>query len=239
LKLKEHKVEEASAAGSPDRTSPRSNLLYYFNGFNSAIPEDWSDNEKIVAIEDFAARRGYGFKPHTVDYRRATEQAAELLQQLAGHTEADPRHVVFSGSSMGGWFARVMQLLLARARPGLPIEALAFNPAFDVGPHGHMLLGPQVNHVTLEAYEWTEQDSARLKTLEGSVDYDAPMPFFVYVDKGDEVIGWEYSAARHRRIARFHAFEGGSHSFEHAYEALVDFDFARKAHYVAARPPAS
>jgi predicted esterase YcpF (UPF0227 family) len=199
-------------------------LLYYFNGFNSAIPDDWSDNEKIVAVEGYAAARGLQFVPFTVNYRRAREHAAEILRQMAGETV---EQVVFSGSSMGGWFARIMQLLLVRERPGLPVEALAFNPAFDMGLHGHMLLGPQVNFVTLEEYEWTERDSAKLKHLEQSVDYDAPLPFFVYVDKGDEVIGWEHSAARHGEIARFLAFEGGSHSFEHSLEALQDFDSAR------------
>ena len=198
--------------------------LFYFNGFNSAIPEDWSDNEKIVAVESYAASRGLRFMPYSVNYRRAREHAEEILQRLA---DENVDHVVFSGSSMGGWFARIMQLLLARERPSLPAEALAFNPAFDLGLHSHMLLGPQFNFVTLEAYEWTERDSAKLRQLEDSVDYDAALPFFVYVDKGDEVIGWEYSAARHGAIARFVAFEGGSHSFEHSREALRDFDSSR------------
>jgi predicted esterase YcpF (UPF0227 family) len=127
---------------------------------------------------------------------------------------------------MGGWYARIMQLLLARMHPGLPVEALAFNPAFDLGLHGHRLLGPQLNFVTLEQYEWTQRDSAGLASLEASVDFDAPLPFFVYADKGDEVIAWDGSAARHARIARFVAFEGGSHAFEHAREALQDFDAA-------------
>ena len=199
-------------------------FLYYFNGFNSGIPDDWSDNEKIVAVEGYAAVRGLQFRPYTVNYRHAREHAQEILRQMAGETA---EQVIFSGSSMGGWFARIMQLLLVRKRPGLPVEALAFNPAFDLGLHGHLLLGPQINFVTLEEYEWTERDSAKLKRLEQSVDYDAPLPFFVYVDKGDEVIGWEHSAARHGDIARFLAFEGGSHSFEHSLEALRDFDSAR------------
>jgi predicted esterase YcpF (UPF0227 family) len=201
-------------------------LLFYFNGFNSAIPGDWSDNEKIVAVEDYARRRGFRFLPRSIDYRTAAADAAEILRLDDLQPAGAPQQVVFSGSSMGGWFARIMQLLLAGERPGLPVAALAFNPAFDLGLHGHMLLGPQVNHVTFEEYEWTEQDSAALKQLEASVDYDAGLPFFVYVDKGDEVIGWEHSAARHTPIARFFAFEGGSHSFEHAVAALEDFDHA-------------
>ncbi len=214
----------ASGEGSAGRSSAAEKLLYYFNGFNSAIPEDWSDNEKIVAVENYAGRRGFRFLPHSINYRRARDHAVEILGRIRERSAAAPVHVLFSGSSMGGWFARIMQLLLARDQPGVKVEALAFNPAFDLGHHGHMLLGPQVNFVTLEAYVWTEQDSARISQLEESVDYDAPLPFFVYVDKGDEVIPWEPSAARHGKIARFVAFEGGSHSFEHAREALQDFD---------------
>jgi predicted esterase YcpF (UPF0227 family) len=203
-------------------------LLFYFNGFNSAIPADWSDNEKLVAVEEFARSHGYRFLPTSVDYRRATERAREILES-AGPGLGGVQAVLFSGSSMGGWYARVMQLLLAARRPGLPCEALAFNPAFDLGLHGHLLLGPQLNFVTGEAYEWTEADGRRLAALEASVDFDAALPFFVYVDKGDEVIGWSHSAERHAPIAHFRAFEGGSHSFEHAREALADYASVRAA----------
>lgn len=209
-----------------------SDLLFYFNGFNSAIPADWSDNAKIVAVADHARQQGLRFLPWTVDYRRAREVATELLQWIGqacgGGADRAPGRVIFSGSSMGGWFARIMQVLLARDRPGLAVEALAFNPAFDLGLHGHRLVGPQLNFVTFEQYEWTERDSAGLARLEGSVDFDAPLPFYVYVDKGDEVIAWERSAARYAPIARFLAFEGGSHSFEHAREALRDFEAAAR-----------
>jgi uncharacterized protein len=206
-------------------------LLFYFNGFNSAIPADWSDNAKLVAVADHARQRGLRFVPWTVDYRRARETATEILQTIGracdGGTDQAPGGLLFSGSSMGGWFARIMQLLLAQDRPGLQAEALAFNPAFDFGLHGHRLVGPQLNLVTLEQYEWTERHSAGLARLEASVDFDAPLPYYVYVDKGDEVIAWERSAARHAPIARFLAFEGGSHRFEHAREALRDFEAAR------------
>jgi len=58
------------------------------------------------------------------------------------------------------------------------------------------------------------------------VDYGAALPFFVYVDKLDEVIGWKQSAAKHSPISRFIAFEGGCHSFDHFLEALADFENA-------------
>lgn len=204
-------------------------LLFYFNGFNSAIPADWSDNDKIVAVERYAVRHGFRFVPTTVDYRRAAQQANEILQRLCGDwpaTAGPGDCVVFAGSSMGGWFARILQLRLAEERPRWPIEALAFNPAFDLQQHGHMLVGPQVNFVTMESYDWTEQDSAALGRLEAAVDFDAHWPYFVYVDQGDEVIAWELSAARLAPIAHFRAFAGGSHHFEHAEAALADFHAA-------------
>jgi predicted esterase YcpF (UPF0227 family) len=198
-------------------------LLLYFNGFNSGIPGDWSDNQKISGVEDFALCQGFRFAPCTVDYRSAGERSAEILERVDEDFPGDSGQVIFSGASLGGWFARILQLKLAQRRPGLATEVLAFNPAFDLRLHGQVLLGPQVNTVTQERYEWAARDSERLGRLEQSVDYDAPLPFFVYVDKGDEVIDWRASAVRHAGISRFHAFEGGSHLFEHVPEALADF----------------
>lgn len=198
-------------------------LFFYFNGFNSAIQDDFSNSPKIVAAAEFALNQGFRFIPASIDYRRAASHLEDLLEQLHDKVE----EVVFCGSSMGGWFARIMQLSLARRRQGLTVTAIAFNPAYDVGLHQHLLLGPQLNHVTLEEYEWTQANSQALVTLEEQVDYDAELPFFVYCDKGDEIINWADSAARHSGISRFLAFEGGCHSFDHFNEALTDFSVQR------------
>lgn len=194
--------------------------FFYFNGFNSAIPDDFSDNAKITAVARFAESRGFRFTPVSICFRRAAEQAQEVLGMIPpASVEA-----VFCGSSMGGWFARIVQLMLNRSRPDIRTAAIGFNPAYDLSMHAYLLLGPQQNHVTLENYVWTSEHSAALRALETGVDYNAPLPFFVYLDKGDEVIGWERSAARHRPISRLVAFEGGCHSFDHFHEALADFD---------------
>ena len=197
-------------------------LLFYFNGFNSAVLDDYSGSPKIVAVAEYAQSRGYDFVPVSVCYRQALEQSKEILA-LVGESVDE---VVFCGSSMGGWFARIMQLLLDREKPLIKSSAIAFNPAFDLSMYGYMLVGPQLNYVTLEEYEWTRTHSEQLRSLESSVDYGAALPFFVYVDKMDEVIGWKQSAAKHSPISRFVAFEGGSHGFDHFREALLDFDTA-------------
>ncbi len=195
--------------------------FYYFNGFNSAIPEDWSKNPKIAGVAEYALGRDYEFLPTTIDFRRAGEHCRDIVESVSD-TEA---RVVFCGSSMGGWFARIAQLRLAAERPALRIDAVAFNPAFSLHRHGDLLVGPQENFVTGETYEWTAADSDRLVGLEESVDYDAPLPYFVYVDRGDEVIAWEHSAERHAGMTRFRVFDGGCHSFDHYREALQDFEF--------------
>jgi predicted esterase YcpF (UPF0227 family) len=196
------------------------NPFFYFNGFNSAIPGDYSDNPKIVAVDGYAKSRGYRFAPVSVCYRQAREKAGEILAMVEEPAEV----AVFCGSSMGGWFARIVQLMLAKERPEIRTAAIAFNPAYDLSMYGHLLLGKQRNHVTFEEYVWTLDDSARLRALESGVHYRGPLPFFVYLDKGDEVIGWERSSIRHAPISRLTVFEGGCHSFDHYHEALADFD---------------
>ena len=192
---------------------------FYFNGFNSAILDDFSDNPKIVAVADFARSRGYRFVPQSICFRHAREHSEEIIGKIGAAVD----EVVFCGSSMGGWFARIMQLKSGGAQPGLRTAAVAFNPAFDLVLYGHMLLGAQVNHVTGEKYTWTREHGRHLTALEREISYDSDDPFFVFVDKGDELIGWEQSAQRHSSISKFVAYEGGCHSFDHYNEALQSF----------------
>jgi len=195
-------------------------LFYYFNGFNSAILEDYSGSAKIVAVAEFVRKINFCFKPVSINFRQAELHRQVILDQIAD----DVDEVIFCGSSMGGWLARIMQLSLTEYRAGVKTAAIGFNPAFDLGPNEDFLLGPQMNFVTFEEYAWTADHGAQLKTLEEQVDYDAAQPFYVYCDKGDEVIPWQASALRHQGISRFMTFEGGCHSFDHFTEALRDFE---------------
>lgn len=194
--------------------------LFYFHGFNSAIPADISESPKISAVEEYARRTKRAFHPVNVDYRQVKKHSRELLASVDGDVE----RVLYCGASMGGWFARIMQILLARARPQLCVEAVVFNPAFNLAEFSHMLEGPQENYVTLEKYEWTRAHSLQMVELEASVDYSADLPFWVYVDSDDEVIDAQLSGKWHRDIARFKAYPGGCHSFDHSREALEDYD---------------
>ena len=192
------------------------NLFFYFNGFNSAIPDEIEPGSKLDEAQRFAAANGYRFRPVTIEYRRA---AAQLEEILAGIPE-DAEEVVFCGTSMGGWFARIAQVAAARA--GLRALAVAFNPVARL-ENMRAFEGPQLNYVTGERYQWRAKDTERLLALEASVDFGADLPFWVFCDKGDELIDWRLSRERYGAMARFHAFEGGEHRFIHAREALEIF----------------
>lgn len=202
-----------------DRLAKR-DTLYYCHGFASAIPADWSTNPKIAAVAEFCRRTGREFRPQNVDYREAGRRCAEILETI----EPDVQRVVFCGASMGGWLSRILQLDLLRRRPGLDVQAVVFNPAFNLAEFGHHLEGPQENYVTGERFEFTAAHSAELAALERSVDYRGDAPFRVYVDRDDETIDAGWSEAFHAGFARFRAFPGGCHSFDHAREALEDFE---------------
>ena len=195
------------------------NPLFYFHGFNSAIPGDISTSPKISAVADFCRATGRDFRPQNIDFRKADEQSVDLLAKVAKGVD----RVVYCGASMGGWYARIMQLLLARERPELAIDCVVFNPAFNLEGFSHFLEGPQVNYVTGERSEFTRAHSQRLIRLEQSVDYGADLPFWVYVDRNDETISAEWSEKFHVGISRFRVFPGGCHSFDHTREALEDY----------------
>lgn len=193
--------------------------LYYYHGFNSAIPDDISSSPKISAVADFCRATGRVFLPQNIDYRYADRYSRELLDAVPEDVES----VLFCGASMGGWFARIMQLMLAARRPGLAVEAVVFNPAFNLAEFSHYLEGHQVNYVTGAEHDFTAEHGAMLVALEHSVDYGADLPFWVYVDRDDEVINAEWSRRWHAGYSRFRAFPGGCHSFDHARQALEDF----------------
>ena len=200
------------------RADPR-DPLYYFHGFASAIPADYAESPKISAVADFCRATGRAFRPQNVDFRRAADRGREVLDTIG----PDVNRVTFVGASMGGWFARIMQLLLLRERPDLPVDAVAFNPAFNLEEFSHYLEGAQENYVTGERFEFTAGHGRQLAQLERSVDYRSAAPFRVYVDRGDETISAEWSERFHGEFAVFTAYPGGCHSFDHAREALEDY----------------
>lgn len=209
------------ALADPKSVQAGARPLFYFHGFNSGIPANLADSPKILTVEEYARRSGRDFRPLSIDYRRAQSHSQDILEQVG----PDAVEVLFCGASMGGWLARIMQLMLLQHRPHLEVEAVAFNPAFDLAQFGFMLEGEQVNSVTLEAYHWTAQHSNALVAMEQSVEYlTRDVAFNVYVDSDDEVINAGWSERFHQGFSRFTRFPGGDHSFQHAREALNHYD---------------
>ena len=215
----------ANATGAGTEEGRR--LFFYFNGFNSGILDDFSGSAKIVAAHDFAVGQGYGFVPVSTCYREVEEVYESVLARIDGSVP----EVVFCGSSMGGWFARVLQLTARQRWPGLSAACIAWNPAYNLAELAEVLLGPQQNFVTGERYEWTREHGEAMVRLERASGYPAAPPqdrsWYVYVDEDDEVIPLDGSREWHGERAIFTVFNGGCHSFDHAPESLEHFRVER------------
>ena len=57
-------------------------LFFYLNGFNSAIPDDFSNSPKIVAAAEYALDQGFRFIPVSIDYRRTAAHFEHILERL-------------------------------------------------------------------------------------------------------------------------------------------------------------
>ena len=197
-------------------------LLYYLHGFNSAIPDDLSDNPKLLELQRFCDGNDYELVLNSIDYQNIQEEIDSLVEQVSN---PEVTEVVFVGTSLGGWFARIVQLNCAEMHnPNKLIYAVAFNPSVNTGVSLREYANiSHENYVTGESTYWTMADCDMLSLAENEVDFETPMPFFVFVDKGDEVIPWASSLDEYDHISLFKSWEGGNHRFDHITESLNVF----------------
>ena len=112
------------------------------------------DRGECRAVRDVAAE--YGLLMISPDDRARTSwmgPAAEAdVRQLIRTCMKEHQigKVIICGGSMGGWVARIMQLLLAAERPGSQIEAVAFNRSLNLADFSHYLEGTHLIYVTGE-----------------------------------------------------------------------------------------
>lgn len=199
------------------------NKFYYFHGFNSAIPREWynqAKDSKLRTLSKWCRKNGYTFQPENIDYKKPAFHIRDLLYRMK-----DEELTIVSGCSLGGWFARIMQLKLVEQNPEKNVMALAFNPSVNPGESLLKARGWLENYKTKEQYAWTHIDCEELTDLQESVDYEETgEKFFVFLDSGDEQICPVYSSTYYAKFTPVTTFEGGSHSFEHTKEALSCID---------------
>lgn len=145
------------------------------------------------------------------------EQAVQTLSQeltiRLAEAQQTRQPLLLVGSSMGGFYG---QYLSRR----FPVNHLVMiNPALEPWELLRQLLGWQYNEALDERYYLSEAMVAatRRYAIEAA---DVGVPVTLLLDKGDELIDWRIANTIYAGIAEIHAFEGGSHTFEHMDEAL-------------------
>ncbi len=197
--------------------------LFYFHGWNSAIPLKPTRSAKMRAMLSFCRKNKYHFSPTNINYQIPVNEVARLvrdIEQAVYHEGIE--EVVLVGTSLGGWFARIVQLRCSHlVDDKISIQAVAFNPA--VNPAEALLEMTGKVHVNYESGKpaaWNRFDCEELAKAEAMVAMSGPYPFYVFVDKGDETIPWAVSRDAYKKMSNFTAYDGGSHRFVHAAEAL-------------------
>lgn len=201
--------------------------LYYFHGWNSAIPKKLHRSSKMRAMLSFCRKNKYQFRPTDVDFQVVDHTIRTVIRDIEEAIEYENiTEFVLVGTSLGGWLARIIQLNAAHlVDDEVTIQTIALNPAIE--PAEGLLIHTGKMHTNYESGEtkpWNRFDCEQLAETQAGVVMSAPYPFYVFVDKGDELIPWEESKEYYGKMSYFTAYDEGSHRFEHLAEALNEYE---------------
>ena len=197
----------------------------YFNGWNSAITQEWHKIPKLQKMNRWCKKNDYRFMPCHINWKKPTQCLRDILE----HTEEFDT-IIFCGTSLGGWFSRIIQIKAQEQWPEKKVHAIALNPSLNPGTRLMEVRGWVTNYVTGEEYAWTYIDCEELQEIEDSVDYLGKHPgiFMVALDEADELINYRDSyklfepclGVHDKGLNMFCQFPGGTHRFEHTAEVL-------------------
>jgi uncharacterized protein len=125
-----------------------------------------------------------------------------------------------AGSSLGGYYAT----WLCEHHPELVHKAVLINPAVLAHISLERYLGPQQNLYTGEAFDFTKEHIAEMRSFE------VPSPrrdsdYWLLVEEGDETLDYREAVEKYTR-SRQTVLPGGNHTFSrwHDYlDAVIDF----------------
>ncbi len=185
--------------------------LLYLHGFSSAAASRKANRLRAalaplpMTILDYPSHR-------PDDAIATTEQAVDAIRR---NHPGDA--IALIGSSLGGYYAQY----LAAARDDIA-KVVMINPALDPQPPLEAWIGPNINSVSGEPFEFTRDDWAALAR------YDVPRqaittPTLLLADAGDEVIPPAFAVAKYRGLpGKTVLYPGGDHGFAHLDEALPE-----------------
>jgi len=144
--------------------------------------------------------------------------AIATLVKFITHREAKNKKQKFLliGSSLGGFYAQYLATRLEQVS-GVVLINPALQPQLTLKPY----IGQLSNQVTGESFKFSERDFLEL------AEFDIPattvsVPTLVLLDKGDDVIDYQFAAHRYQDIGRVIAYPGGSHWFDHLEVAIPE-----------------
>ncbi len=144
---------------------------------------------------------------------QAVQSLSAELGILVEEVKQANQPLLLIGSSMGGFYAQYL------SRQFSVDHLVMINPALEPWELLRQFIGWQFNEALDERYYLSEEMVAA--TRQFAIDAtDGEVPTTLLLDKGDELIDWRIADSIYSGIAEIHAFEDGSHLFEHMDEAV-------------------
>lgn len=186
-------------------------MIIYLHGFNST-----GESAKGLALKHALTHEITVYTPtYHYDPARAINDLTHYIAQKIAEHPKDKKCMII-GSSLGGFYAQY----LARQFPGA--LAVLINPA--LGPIASLEnhLGENVNYYSGEKYILEPQHLEALKQFDIAQPCLAPVPTLLLIDKGDELIPYQYAVDKYQACGKLVLYAGGNHQFQHLAEAIPE-----------------
>ncbi len=187
------------------------NLYVYIHGFNTA-----GNGDKAIFLREHLP------EDHVISPTYPAQLPDLAIAILSDHIgrairEINPDHVIFVGSSLGGFYARY---LAHRVFPQAYLVMI--NPAIDAHIIMREALGPNKNYATGEEYIFEEENFQELENFAYLETHRVPT--LVLLDEEDELLDSKKTLAYYEEMPRVKVvcYPGGNHRFIHLDEALIE-----------------
>jgi len=179
--------------------------VIYLHGFASSGNSSKSDWLR----QQFA---GSGIDFISPDLPNKPRDAALFLDGYLAGFASEPLCLI--GTSLGGFFSAFYA-----GKHDWP--AVLINPLADMQDLIGSAMGQNENYATGESFTVDRADADQLIRMSESLRV-SESPTLLLLDRGDELLDYNKAVARFGEHANVHAFEGGSHRFDHLSESMPE-----------------
>lgn len=191
--------------------------IIYLHGFNSASLDSEENlltrKEKLQVMQEFCEQKDILFYTPNVDYSDFENIVEDMLFQWNQYLDQS-YDVVFMGSSMGGFLSDYLAM-----KTGCP--AIMINPAIAPSELLPQFIGVTENYETGLPYHWNQQHCEQYTQYEKELESSQQtINRTILLDMADELIDSKNTLERYKDKANVVTYDGGSHGFEHIWQAL-------------------